>query len=116
RAGLEDHFMGKLHGLPMGVDVCYTNHMQADQNDMEILGTALAAAGVNFLIGVPMGDDCMLNYQSLSYHDIAALRETLGKHPAPAFEAWLEKRGIMSGGKLTSFAGNARLFLGGGPV
>lgn len=113
RAGLEDHFMGKLHGLPMGVDVCYTNHMQADQNDMEVLGTALAAAGVNFLIGVPMADDCMLNYQSLSYHDIAALRETLGKRPAPAFEAWLEKRGIMDQGKLTPSAGNARLFLGG---
>lgn len=111
RAGLEDHFMGKMHGLPMGVDVCYTNHMQADQNDMEVLGIALAAAGVNFVIGVPMGDDCMLNYQSLSYHDIAAIRETLGKRPAPEFAAWLERMGIMAGGRLTGAAGNARTFM-----
>ena len=78
RAALEDHFMAKLHGLPMGVDVCYTNHMKADQNDMDNLAVLLASAGVNFLIGVPMADDCMLNYQSTSYHDIATVRELLG--------------------------------------
>lgn len=111
RAGLEDHFMGKLHGLPMGVDICYTNHMKADQNDMEVLGVLLASAGVNFVIGVPMADDCMLNYQSLGYHDIAALRETLGRRPAPDFEKWLEAVGIMEGGKLTPAAGNARRFM-----
>ncbi|WP_027091257.1 ethanolamine ammonia-lyase subunit EutB [Cohnella thermotolerans] len=111
RAGLEDHFMGKMHGLPMGVDICYTNHMKADQNDMELLGILLATAGVNFMIGVPMADDCMLNYQSMSYHDIAAIRETLGKRPAPAFERWLEKSGILAEGRLTAAAGDARRFL-----
>ncbi|WP_058302071.1 ethanolamine ammonia-lyase subunit EutB [Gorillibacterium timonense] len=111
RAGLEDHFMGKLHGLPMGVDICYTNHMKADQNDMENLGILLAAAGVNFVIGVPMADDCMLNYQSASYHDIASIRETLGKRPAPEFEAWLGEIGIMQDGRLTKAAGDARRFL-----
>lgn len=111
RAGLEDHFMGKLHGLPMGVDICYTNHMKADQNDMETLGITLGAAGVSFVIGVPMGDDCMLNYQSLSYHDIAAIRETLGKQPAPAFQSWLERHGIWDQGKLTAQAGNPRVFM-----
>ena len=111
RAGLEDHFMGKMHGLPMGVDVCYTNHIKADQNDMENLAVLLAAAGVNYLIGVPMADDCMLNYQSTSYHDIATLRETLGLRPAPAFERWLERMGLMENGKLTSIAGDPTLFL-----
>ncbi|GAJ41166.1 ethanolamine ammonia-lyase subunit EutB [Saccharococcus caldoxylosilyticus] len=111
RAGLEDHFMGKLHGLPMGVDVCYTNHMKADQNDMENLAVLLAAAGVNFLIGVAMADDCMLNYQSLSFHDIATLRELLHMRPAPEFERWLEKMGIMENGRLTSIAGDPTLFL-----
>ncbi len=111
RAGLEDHFMGKLHGLPMGVDVCYTNHMKADQNDMENLAVLLVAAGVNFLIGVAMADDCMLNYQSLSFHDIATLRELLHMRPAPEFERWLEKMGIMENGKLTSMAGDPTLFL-----
>jgi ethanolamine ammonia-lyase large subunit len=111
RAGLEDHFMGKLHGLPMGVDVCYTNHMKADQNDMENLAVLLAAAGVNFLIGVAMADDCMLNYQSTSFHDIATLREVLHLRPAPEFERWLEKMGIMENGKLTSIAGDPTLFL-----
>ncbi|MCQ6561849.1 ethanolamine ammonia-lyase subunit EutB [Paenibacillus mendelii] len=110
RAGLEDHFMGKLHQLPMGVDVCYTNHMKVDQNDMDNLAVLLGTAGVNFIIGVPMADDCMLNYQSTSYHDIATLRETLGLRPAPAFEKWLEKMGIMSGGRLTAAAGDATLF------
>ncbi|WP_025692557.1 ethanolamine ammonia-lyase subunit EutB [Paenibacillus zanthoxyli] len=112
RAGLEDHFMGKMHGLPMGVDVCYTNHMMAEQNDMENLGVLLTSAGVNFLIGVPMADDCMLNYQSLSFHDLAALRETFGLRPAPAFEQWLVKMGIMENGKLTDAAGDPTLFMG----
>jgi len=111
RAGLEDHFMGKMHGLPMGVDVCYTNHMKADQNDMENLAVLLAAAGVNFIIGVPMADDCMLNYQSTSYHDIATLRETLRLRPAPAFERWLERMELMQGGKLTGRAGDLSLFV-----
>ncbi len=111
RAGLEDHFMGKMHLLPMGVDVCYTNHMMADQNDIEDLGVLLTAAGVNFVIATPMGDDCMLNYQSLSYHDIATLRETMNRKPAPLFEKWLEKLGIVEDGKLTIDAGNPTMFL-----
>ncbi|BBH24641.1 ethanolamine transporter [Paenibacillus baekrokdamisoli] len=111
RAGLEDHFMGKLHGLPMGVDVCYTNHMKADQNDMDNLSVLLTAAGVNFIIGVAMADDCMLNYQSTSYHDIATLRETMGRRPAPEFEQWLVKMGIMENGKLTPLAGDPSLFM-----
>jgi ethanolamine ammonia-lyase large subunit len=111
RAGLEDHFMGKLQQLPMGVDVCYTNHMKADQNDMDNLAVLLTAAGVNYIIGVPMADDCMLNYQSTSYHDIATLRETMRLRPAPAFEVWLEKMGIMSNGRLTPLAGDPTLFI-----
>jgi ethanolamine ammonia-lyase large subunit len=114
RAGLEDHFMGKMHGLPMGVDVCYTNHMKADQNDMDNLGVLLAAAGVNFVIGVPMADDCMLNYQSLSYHDIATLRELMRLSPAPAFASWLESRGIMEQGRLTAKAGDPTWWVGEG--
>lgn len=110
RAGLEDHFMGKMHGIPMGVDICYTNHIKADQNDIEDLGVLLTAAGVNFIIAVPMGDDCMLNYQSMSYHDIATLRETMNKRPAPAFEKWLEKMGIYENGKLTKRAGDPTIF------
>ncbi|MBM7570186.1 ethanolamine ammonia-lyase subunit EutB [Aquibacillus albus] len=110
RAGLEDHFMGKLQGLPMGVDVCYTNHMKADQNDMENLAILLGSAGVNFLIGVPMADDCMLNYQSTSFHDIASVRDILGLRPTPAFEAWLEKNGLMENGKLTKYAGDPSFF------
>jgi ethanolamine ammonia-lyase large subunit len=111
RAGLEDHFMGKLQQIPMGVDVCYTNHMKADQNDMDNLAVLLAAAGVNYIIGVPMADDCMLNYQSTSFHDIATLRETMRLRPAPAFEAWLEKMGIMENGRLTPIAGDPTLFM-----
>ncbi|MBP3962732.1 ethanolamine ammonia-lyase subunit EutB [Paenibacillus lignilyticus] len=111
RAGLEDHFMGKLHGLPMGVDVCYTNHMRADQNDMDNLAVLLTAAGVNFIIGVAMADDCMLNYQSTSYHDIATLRETLGRRPAPEFERWLVRMGLMENGRLTPLAGDPSLFM-----
>lgn len=110
RAGLEDHFMGKMHGLPMGVDVCYTNHMKADQNDMDNLAVLLAAAGVNFVIGVPMADDCMLNYQSLGYHDIATLREMLRLGPAPDFARWLEQTGLWSGGRLTPAAGDPTFF------
>ena len=91
RAGLEDHFCGKLLGVPMGCDVCYTNHAEADQDDMDTLMTLLTAAGVTFVIAVPGADDVMLNYQSLSYHDILFLRSTFGVKPAPEFEAWLEK-------------------------
>jgi ethanolamine ammonia-lyase large subunit len=94
RAGLEDHFCGKLLGLPMGVDICYTNHSFADQEDMDLLLTALAAAGVSFVITVPGADDIMLNYQSLSFHDAQFIRETLGHPPAPEFEAWMEARVI----------------------
>ena len=101
RAGLEDHFMCKLTGIPMGCDCCYTNHMQADQNDIENLALLLGAAGVNYIIGVPAGDDVMLNYQTNAYHDAAAIREVLGLRPLPEFEAWLEKMGIMCNGKLT---------------
>ncbi|SDX94196.1 ethanolamine ammonia-lyase subunit EutB [Salimicrobium album] len=111
RAGLEDHFMGKMHLLPMGVDICYTNHMKADQNDMEDLGVLLSTAGVNFVIATPMGDDCMLNYQSMSFHDIATLRETFGHRPSPEYETWLEKMGIMENGRLTAAAGDPTIFL-----
>jgi len=111
RAGLEDHFMGKLHGLPMGCDVCYTNHMEADQNDLENMAVLLATAGVNFFMGLPMGDDVMLNYQSTSFHDNAAIRELLGLRPTPEFEAWMERMGLMAHGRLTAAAGDARFFL-----
>jgi len=94
RAGLEDHFCGKLLGLPMGVDVCYTNHAEADQDDMDDLMTLLAVAGVNFLIAVPGSDDVMLSYQTLSYHDVLGLRHLLGRRPAPEFDAWLERMGL----------------------
>jgi ethanolamine ammonia-lyase large subunit len=94
RAGLEDHFTGKLLGLPIGCDVCYTNHADADSDDMDTLATLLATAGVNFIMGVPGADDVMLNYQSTSFHDAAALRALLGLQRAPEFEAWLERMGI----------------------
>lgn len=94
RAGLEDHCCGKLLGLPMGVDICYTNHADADQDDMDALLTLLGAAGCNFVMGIPGADDIMLNYQSTSFHDAAYLRKLLGKRPAPEFEAWLEGMGI----------------------
>ena len=97
RAGLEDHFCGKLLGLPMGVDVCYTNHAEADQDDMDVLALLLGQAGVNFLIAVPGADDIMLNYQSLSHHDVLRLRHLLKLRPAPEFEAWLERLGLMDG-------------------
>jgi ethanolamine ammonia-lyase large subunit len=89
RAGLEDHFCGKLLGLPMGCDVCYTNHAEADQDDMDALLTLLGAAGVNYVMGVPGADDVMLNYQSTSFHDALYVRRVLGLRPAPEFEAWL---------------------------
>jgi ethanolamine ammonia-lyase large subunit len=111
RAGLEDHFMGKLLGVPMGVDVCYTNHMTADQNDLENLAVLLTAAGCNYVMAVPMGDDVMLSYQTSSFHDAAALRELLDRRPAPEFEAWLESRGLMEDGRLTPRAGDARVLL-----
>lgn len=110
RAGLEDHFMGKLTGIPMGCDACYTNHMKADQNDIENLAVLLSNAGCTYFMGIPMGDDVMLNYQCTSYHDVAALRELLKLRPLPEFEAWLEKMGIMQHGKLTSLAGDATIF------
>ncbi|HSY71851.1 MAG TPA: ethanolamine ammonia-lyase subunit EutB [Alloacidobacterium sp.] len=94
RAGLEDHFCGKLLGLPMGCDICYTNHAEADQDDMDTLLTLLAVAGVNFIMGVPGADDIMLNYQSTSFHDALYVRGILGLKRAPEFEAWLEKMGI----------------------
>jgi ethanolamine ammonia-lyase large subunit len=94
RAGLEDHFCGKLLGVPMGCDVCYTNHAEADQNDMDTLLTLLGVAGVNFIMGVPGADDIMLNYQSTSFHDSLYLRQVLGVKRAPEFEAWLEQMGI----------------------
>ncbi|KPN98061.1 ethanolamine ammonia-lyase subunit EutB [Lysinibacillus sp. ZYM-1] len=110
RAGLEDHFMGKMHGIPMGVDICYTNHIKADQNDVEDLSVLLTAAGVNFIIAAPMGDDVMLNYQSMSFHDVATLLQTFGKKPAPAYLAWLEKMGIYENGRLSARAGDLSIF------
>jgi ethanolamine ammonia-lyase large subunit len=111
RAGLEDHFMGKLLGLPMGVDVCYTNHAAADQNSADNLLLLLAAAGVNYVMGVPCADDVMLNYQSTSYHDAAGVRQLLGLQPAPEFLAWLEERGLFREGRMlpTDRAGRDRL-------
>ena len=97
RAALEDHFCGKLLGLPMGVDVCYTNHAAADQDDMDNLLTLLGVAGVNFVMGVPGADDVMLSYQSTSFHDALYVREVLGLRPAPEFEAWLENWGLSDG-------------------
>ncbi len=111
RAGLEDHFMGKLTGIPMGCDACYTNHARATQNDIENLAVLLTAAGCNYFMGVPMGDDVMLSYQSTSYHDTATLRQLLGLRPLPEFEAWLEDIGLMKDGVLTAKAGDASFFL-----
>jgi len=110
RADLEDLFMGKFHGLPMGIAPCYTNHMSMDNNDQEV-GTLLCAmAGANFFMGVPGGDDCMLSYQDTSFHDDASVREILGLRPAPEFEKWLEKKGIMKDNVLTDMAGDPSLF------
>jgi ethanolamine ammonia-lyase large subunit len=102
RAGLEDHCVGKLLGLPMGVDVCHTNHADADQNSLDNLLLLLAAAGVNFVMGVPCGDDVMLNYQSTSPHDAALARQLFGLLPAPEFAQWLEERGLFHAGRLAS--------------
>ncbi|MEF9964809.1 MAG: ethanolamine ammonia-lyase subunit EutB [Comamonas sp.] len=98
RAGLEDHFCGKLLGLPMGCDICYTNHAQADQNDMDVLLTLFGVAGINFIMGIPGSDDIMLNYQTTSFHDALYLRKTLGLRPTPEFEAWLQTMGIAQAG------------------
>ncbi len=110
RAGLEDHFCGKLLGLPMGMDICYTNHAEADQNDMDVLMTLMGNAGCNFIMGIPGGDDIMLNYQTTSYHDALYLRRLLGVKPAPEFESWLLEKGIFSPGLLPS--GDLQLQLG----
>ncbi|MGE0099900.1 MAG: ethanolamine ammonia-lyase subunit EutB [Hydrogenophaga sp.] len=99
RAGLEDHFCGKLLGLPMGCDVCFTNHAEADADDMDALLTLLCTAGVNFIMGVPGADDIMLNYQSTSFHDALAMRELLDLRPAPEFEAWLQRMGVTEPGE-----------------
>lgn len=111
RAGLEDHFMGKLTGIPMGVDACYTNHMRADQNDIENLAILLTTAGCNYFMGIPAGDDVMLNYQCTGYHETPTLRQLLGLKPIKEFEAWLEKMGVWENGKLTKRAGDASIFL-----
>jgi ethanolamine ammonia-lyase large subunit len=97
RAGVEDVFCGKLLGLPMGIDICYTNHAEADQDDMDILLTLMGAAGATFIMGIPGADDVMLNYQSTSFHDALYIRQLLSRHPAPEFEAWLLKMGLMDG-------------------
>ena len=95
RAGLEDHFCGKLLGLPMGCDICYTNHAEADQDDMDMLLTQFAAAGGNFIMGIPGGDDIMLNYQTTSFHDALYIRRLLNLPPAPEFLQWLQTSNIM---------------------
>lgn len=110
RAGLEDHFMGKLSGISMGCDCCYTNHADADQNLNENLMILLATAGCNYIMGMPLGDDIMLNYQTTAFHDTATVRQLLNLRPAPEFEAWLEKMGLMEDGRLTQRAGDPSLF------
>ena len=113
RAALEDHFMGKLTGLPMGVDACYTNHAHADQNAIENLAVLLTAAGCNYFMGLPMGDDSMLSYQSTSYHDTPTLRQLFNLRPAPQFEKWMVELGLMENGVLTDQAGDPSFFLKG---
>ncbi|CUH94579.1 Ethanolamine ammonia-lyase heavy chain [Propionispora sp. 2/2-37] len=110
RAGLEDHFMGKLTGLPMGVDVCYTNHMKADQNDLENLALLLAAADCTYFMGIPGGDDVMLMYQTTSHHDVAAIRTITGKRPIKEFADRMEALGIMKDNCLTEKAGDPSIF------
>ncbi|WP_412480802.1 ethanolamine ammonia-lyase subunit EutB [Azonexus sp. IMCC34839] len=110
RAGLEDHFMGKLSGISMGCDCCYTNHAEANQNSNENLMILLATAGCNYVMGLPMGDDIMLNYQTTAFHDTATIRQLLNLRPAPEFERWLERMGIMENGRLTAKAGDASMF------
>jgi ethanolamine ammonia-lyase large subunit len=104
RAALEDHFCGKLMGVPLGCDVCYTNHAEADQDDMDNLMILLATAGVTFIMGVPGADDIMLNYQTTSFHDGLFLRQLLGLRPAPEFAAWLESMGITRDGRVQPIA------------
>ncbi len=111
RAGLEDHFMGKLTGIPMGCDACYTNHMKADQHSIEELAVLLTAAGCNYFMGIPHGDDVMLNYQTTGYHETAALREIFGLTAIPPFQAWLEKMGFVENGRLTRRAGDGSILL-----
>ena len=111
RAGLEDHFMGKLTGISMGCDCCYTNHMKADQNDIENLAALLTMAGCNYFMGIPHGDDIMLNYQTTGFRETAALRELTGKTAIPAFQRWLEKMGFVENGKLTKKAGDGSSLL-----
>lgn len=111
RASLEDIFCGLFHGLPMGCDICYTNHMKADQNDVDSLLVMLASSGCRYVMGVPEGDDIMLMYQSTGFHDIATVREMLNKRPIREFENWLEKFGIMKNGKLTELAGDPTIFM-----
>lgn len=111
RAGLEDHFMGKLSGISMGVDVCYTNHMKADQNDIENLLVLLSTCGCNYVIGIPHGDDIMLNYQTTGYHDTATMRELLGLTPIKEFADWMDRIGITDNGKITKRFGDASIFL-----
>ena len=111
RAGLEDHFMGKLTGIPMGCDACYTNHMKADQNDIEDLAVLLTAAGCNYFMGIPHGDDVMLNYQTTGYHETAALRELFGLTAIKPFQQWLEQMGFVENGALTALAGDGSILL-----
>ncbi len=111
RAGLEDHFMGKLSGVPMGCDCCYTNHMKADQNDIENLAALLTMAGCNYFMGIPHGDDIMLNYQTTGFRDTAALRELTGKTAIPEFQRWLEAMGFVENGRLTAKAGDGSSLL-----
>lgn len=111
RAGLEDHFMGKLSGVPMGCDCCYTNHMKADQNDIENLAGLLTLAGCNYFMGIPHGDDIMLNYQTTGFRETAALRQITGKTAIPEFQQWLEKMGFWENGKLTKKAGDGSSLL-----
>lgn len=111
RAGLEDHFMGKLSGVPMGVDACYTNHARADQNSIENLAVLLTAAGCNYFMAIPMGDDSMLSYQTTSYHDTPTLRQLFKARPAAEFEKWMESIGLMKNGVLTEQAGDPTFFL-----
>ncbi len=111
RAGLEDHFMGKLTGVSMGCDCCYTNHMKADQNDIENLAALLTMAGCNYFMGIPHGDDIMLNYQTTGFRETAALRELTGKTAIPEFQKWLEKMGFVENGRLTRKAGDGSCLL-----
>lgn len=112
RAGLEDHFMGKLTGILMGIDCCHTNHMKSDQNDSDNLAILAAAAGCNYIMGIPMADDVMLMNQTTSFHDIAAIRQLLGKHPIREFESAMERLGVMKNGTLTEHAGDPSFFFG----